>query len=114
MRNKLLNIHYSGGNGGEFFATMMQNHPDFQFHEDCSNDSKLIKYRFVRDMYDNLSQFYLGYGIDEGCLTTYSPKEFFEMWETSPDKWTIRVDHGYGYHQDFEDCLLYTSPSPRD
>ena len=103
MRNKLLNVHYSGGNGGEFFATMMQNHPDFQFHEDCSNDSKLIKYRFVRDMYDNLSQFYLGYGIDEGCLTTYSPKEFFEMWETSPDKWTIRVDHGYGYHQDFED-----------
>ena len=32
-------------------------------------------------------------------LQTYSPKEFFEMWETSPDKWTIRVDHGYGYNQ---------------
>ncbi len=110
MRNKLLNIHYSGGNGGEFFATMMQNHPNFQFHEDCSHNN-MIKYNFKRDKYDNLSQFYLGYGIDDRCLTNYSPKEFFEnYWVTSPDKWTLRVDHGYGYHQDFEDWRkgLYT------
>ena len=43
-------------------------------------------------------------------LLTIVLKNFFEMWETSPDKWTIRVDHGYGYHQDFEDWRkgLYT------
>ena len=77
----------------------MQNHSEFKFHEDCSNDPNAIKYEFVRDMFDNLSQYYLGYGIDdEIVLLNYSPKEFFEMWETSPDKWTIRVDHGYGYN----------------
>ena len=98
MRNKLLNIHYVGGNGGEFFATMMQNHPEFNFHEGCTNDTKSIKYEFRRDQFDNLSQYYLGWGEDENCLTNYSPKQFFEeLWNTSPDKWTIRVDHGYGF-----------------
>ena len=66
LRNKLLNIHYVGGNGGEFFATMMQNHPEFNFHEGCTNDTKSIKYEFRRDQFDNLSQYYL-------CLLYTSP-----------------------------------------
>ena len=110
LRNKLLNIHYVGGNGGEFFATMMQNHSEFNFHDGCYNDPKAIKYEFKRDEFDNLSQYYLGWGIDNDCLTNYSPKEFFEMWKTSPDKWTIRVDHGYGYNTQTEEWRkgLYT------
>ena len=100
LRNKLLNVHYVGGNGGEFFATMMQKHSVFEFHEDCDNDPKAVKYEFKRDQFDNLSQYYLGWGIDDECLTNYSPKDFFQkLWVTSPDKWTLRVDHGYGYNQ---------------
>ena len=111
MRNKLLNIHYVGGNGGEFFATMMQNHSVFEFHEDCDNDPNAVKYEFKRDQFDNLSQYYLGWGIDDECLTNYSPKDFFQkLWVTSPDKWTLRVDHGYGYNTQTEEWRkgLYT------
>ena len=111
MRNKLLNIHYVGGNGGEFFATMMQNHSVFEFHEDCDNDPNAVKYEFKRDQFDNLSQYYLGWGIDDECLTNYSPKDFFQkLWVTSPDKWTLRVDHGYGYNTQREEWRkgLYT------
>ena len=57
LRNKLLNVHYVGGNGGEFFATMMQKHSVFEFHEDCDNDPKAVKYEFKRDQFDNLSQY---------------------------------------------------------
>jgi len=111
LRNKLLNIHYVGGNGGEFFATMMQNHSVFEFHKDCDNDPNTVKYEFKRDQFDNLSQYYLGWGIDDECLTNYSPKEFFQkLWVTSPDKWTLRVDHGYGYNTQREEWRrgLYT------
>ena len=111
MRNKLLNIHYVGGNGGEFFATMMQNHSVFEFHENCDNDPDAVKYEFKRDQFDNLSQYYLGWGIDDECLTNYSPKDFFQkLWVTSPDKWTLRVDHGYGYNTQREEWRkgLYT------
>ena len=111
LRNKLLNVHYVGGNGGEFFATMMQNHSVFEFHEDCDNDPNAVKYEFKRDQFDNLSQYYLGWGIDDECLTNYSPKDFFQkLWVTSPDKWTLRVDHGYGYNTQTEEWRkgLYT------
>ena len=44
-----------------------------------------------------MSQIYLGLGTHR-CLARYSPRKFFqELWQTSNDKWTLRIDHGYGY-----------------
>ena len=95
-RHKLLNIHYLGGNGGEFLASYLQLHHEFNQHNTDQRDD-LVKYSYKRDDYDHLSQIYLGLGTDR-CLANYSPKKFFqELWETSNDKWTLRIDHGYGY-----------------
>ena len=95
-RHKLLNIHYLGGNGGEFLASYLQRHKEFNQHNTDQRDD-LVKYSYKRDDYDHLSQIYLGLGTHR-CLAKYSPRKFFqELWQTSNDKWTLRIDHGYGY-----------------
>ena len=95
-RHKLLNIHYLGGNGGEFLASYLQRHKEFNKHNTDQSDD-LVKYSYKRDNYDHLSQIYLGLGTHR-CLSGYSPRKFFqELWQTSNDKWTLRIDHGYGY-----------------
>ena len=95
-RHKLLNIHYLGGNGGEFLASYLQRHKEFNQHNTDQRDD-LVKYSYKRDDYDHLSQIYLGLGTHR-CLAQYSPRKFFqELWQTSNDKWTLRIDHGYGY-----------------
>ena len=105
MRNKLLNIHYVGGNGGEFLASYLQRHNNFNQNKNNSVDKNLEKYTFERDQHDLLSQYYLN------IKNLYSPQKFFkELWTTSPDKWTLRVDHGYGYNVQTEEWRkgLYT------
>ena len=95
-RHKLLNIHYLGGNGGEFLASYLQLHHEFNQHN-TDQRKDLVKYSYKRDNYDHLSQLYLGLGTDK-CLANYSPRKFFrELWQTSNDKWTLRIDHCYGY-----------------
>jgi len=115
LRNKLLNIHYCGGNGGEFLASYLQRHDNFNQEKNNSVDKNLEKYTFERDKYDLLSQSYISLNGNfekrDPRLFTYSPKKFFEKyWTTSPDKWTLRVDHGYGYNVQTEEWQkgLYT------
>tara|TARA_Y200000002_G_scaffold51909_1_gene37627 strand:- start:791 stop:1579 length:789 start_codon:yes stop_codon:yes gene_type:complete len=96
VRHKLLNIHYLGGNGGEFLASYLQRHREFNQHETDKIDD-ITKYEFKRDRFDHHSHIYLGLGTHK-CLAHYSPRKFLqELWTTSNDKWTLRIDHGYGY-----------------
>ena len=95
-RHKLLNIHYLGGNGGEFLASYLQRHKEFNKHE-TDKIENVNKYEFKRDRFDHASHIYLGLGTHK-CLAKYSPRKFLqELWTTSNDKWTLRIDHGYGY-----------------
>ena len=95
-RHKLLNIHYLGGNGGEFLASYLQRHREFNKHE-TDKIENVNKYEFKRDRFDHASHIYLGLGTHK-CLAKYSPRKFLqELWTTSNDKWTLRIDHGYGY-----------------
>ena len=97
-RHKLLNIHYLGGNGGEFLASYLQRHREFNQHETDKMDS-ITKYEFKRDRFDHASHIYLGLGTHK-CLAHYSPRKFLqELWKTSNDKWTLRIDHIHNHGQ---------------
>ena len=90
-RHKLLNIHYLGGNGGEFLASYLQRHREFNKHE-TDKIENVNKYEFKRDRFDHASHIYLGLGTHK-CLSKYSPRKFLqELWTTSNDKWTLRID----------------------
>lgn len=85
MRNKLFNIHYFGGCGGEFIVYLLGHSSDsIPYHAMRHKDYP--KYENYKDRGDLLSQF------------TPNPKATLIDWEPRTEfKWNMRWDHGYGF-----------------
>lgn len=82
MNNKLINVLYRGGGGGEFLGSLLVSHDEIVTKE-VEYIEYLEKWQIERD--DQLSQYHM-----DGS----SP---YTDWLPDPEVWNIRLDHGYGF-----------------
>ena len=82
MKNKLINVLYRGGGGGEFLGGQLVKHKEIVTKK-VEHIEEIEKWQIERD--DQLSQYHM-----DGS----SP---YTDWSPDPELWNIRLDHGYGF-----------------
>jgi len=83
MNNKLINIIYRCGGGGEFFGTLLTKHDDVVTRKTAHRKSTE---RWFIDPVDKQSQEFV-----DGTKPVSD-------WKPDEKLWNIRLDHGYGFH----------------
>ena len=82
MKNKLINVLYRGGGGGEFLGGQLVKHKEIVTKK-VEHIEEIEKWQIERD--DQLSQYHM-----DGS----SP---YTDWSPDPELWNIRLEVGFGF-----------------
>lgn len=101
MKNKLINILYRGGAGGEFFGGLLTSHKEVVEKNTYYNKS-VERWILPRDDWESFRTW---------VVTSKNPRKdvFYRRpnWEPDEELWNVRLDHGYGFMRHTEFWIDY-------